>query len=134
MKQILLGFAIALALWVRPAGADSAAVQQVIGAQIEAFKADDFDLAFTYASPMIRDVFGTPENFGAMVRSGYPMVWRPEEVRYLEARMIAGKLWQKVLVRDVKGLQFLLDYRMVEAGGIWLIDAVQILPEPDVSA
>jgi len=134
MKQILLGFAIALALWVRPAAADDAAVREVIGAQIEAFKADDFARAFTYASPMIRDVFGTAENFGAMVRSGYPMVWRPETVRYLEARVIAGKLWQKVLISDAKGAQFLLDYRMIETDGTWLIDAVQLLPQPEVSA
>jgi len=62
------------------------------------------------------------------------MVWRPETVRYLEARVIAGKLWQKVLISDAKGAQFLLDYRMIETDGTWLIDAVQLLPQPEVSA
>ena len=115
MKQILLVMSMILALWVRPAAAEDDAIRSVIGAQMGAFEADDFARAFTFASPTIRDVFRTPENFGAMVRRGYPMVWRPEDVRYLEARRIGGQLWQKVLVTDSAGERFLLDYRMVHA-------------------
>ena len=134
MKQILLVVTMVLALWVRPAAADDAAVQGVISAQIEAFKADDFARAFTFASPTIQDVFRTPENFGAMVKNGYPMVWRPVELRYLEARVIAGQLWQKVLVKDAAGDRFLLDYRMINTAEGWRIDAVQLLELPEVSA
>ncbi|WP_298677850.1 DUF4864 domain-containing protein [uncultured Lentibacter sp.] len=134
MKQILLVVTMVLALWVRPAAADDVAVQGVISAQIEAFKADDFARAFTFASPTIQDVFRTPENFGAMVKNGYPMVWRPVELRYLEARVIAGQLWQKVLVKDAAGERFLLDYRMINTAEGWRIDAVQLLELPEVSA
>jgi Domain of unknown function (DUF4864) len=133
MKQIFLILTMALALWVKPAKADDAAIRQVIAAQIEAFKENDFGRAFTYASPTIRNAFRTPENFGAMVRQGYPMVWRPTDVRYLDARMVAGKLWQKVLVTDAKGARYLMDYRMIEVEGAWLIDAVQMLELPEVS-
>jgi len=90
--------------------------------------------AFSYASPTIQNVFRTPENFGAMVKQGYPMVWRPSDVRYLEARQIAGQLWQKILVEDTKGARFLLDYRMIQTDGTWRIDAVQMLDLPEVSA
>lgn len=93
MKQIFLILMIALALCVRPAAAQEGAVQGVIASQIEAFQADDFVRAFSYASPTIQKVFRTPQNFGAMVRSGYPMVWRPSEVRYLEAREDTGRIW-----------------------------------------
>ena len=134
MKQILLISAMLLALWVRPAAAQEAAYQQVIAAQIEAFRVDDFGLAFSYASPTIQNIFRTPENFGAMVKQGYPMVWRPSDVRYLEARQIAGQLWQKILVKDTKGARFLLDYRMIQTDGAWRIDAVQMLDLPEVSA
>ena len=134
MKQILLVVTMVLALWVRPAAAEDAAVQGVISAQVEAFKADDFARAFTFASPTIQDVFRTPENFGAMVKNGYPMVWRPVELRYLEARVIAGQLWQKVLVKDAAGERFLLDYRMINTAEGWRIDAVQLLELPEVSA
>ena len=127
MKQILLVVTMVLALWVRPAAADDAAVQGVISAQIEAFKADDFARAFTFASPTIQDVFRTPENFGAMVRNGYPMVWRPAEVRYLDLREVAGSHWQRVMITDTKGRVHLLDYQMVKLESGWKINAVQLL-------
>lgn len=57
------------------------AIRDTIQSQIDAFRRDDFDAAFEFASPSIRQMFRTPENFGAMVRNGYPMVWRPDDVR-----------------------------------------------------
>ena len=111
-----------------------AEVQDTIFAQIEAMKADDFVTAFTYASPMIQGIFVTPENFGMMVRQGYPMVWRPSAVQMLEQREIAGALWQKVLVTDGEGHSFVLDYQMIEGEGGWQINAVDLLPSAGVGA
>ena len=134
MKQILLILAMGLALWVRPAAAQDSAHQAVIASQIEAFQADDFVRAFSYASPTIQNVFRTPENFGAMVKQGYPMVWRPSDVRYLEAREDTGRIWQKVLVTDGLGERFLMDYRMIRTEEGWRIDAVEMLELPEVAA
>ena len=80
----LLGF-LWLATWflslamakAESQSSSSPAIESVISKQIEAFRADDFATAFTFASPNIRSMFGTPDNFGVMVRRGYPMVWRP---------------------------------------------------------
>jgi hypothetical protein len=108
--------------------------QNTILAQIEAMKVDDFATAFTYASPAIKGIFGTPENFGMMVRQGYPMVWKPSAVQMLEQREIAGALWQKVLVTDGAGQSFVLDYQMVETAEGWQINAVQLLPSAGVGA
>jgi hypothetical protein len=110
------------------------AIQGTINAQIEAFLRDDFATAFSYASPGIKGVFGTPENFGRMVRQGYPMVWRPSSVRMLELRTVAGNLWQRVLVTDAAGVSHLLDYQMVQTPDGWQINAVQLLPAPGVGA
>ena len=110
-------------------------VQATIFAQIEAMKADDFVTAFTYASPMIKGMFGNPENFGMMVRQGYPMVWHPSAVQMLEQREVSGALWQKVLVTDGEGQSFVLDYQMIQtAEGGWQINAVQLLPSAGVGA
>lgn len=102
-------------------------IEAVISAQIEAFKQDDFAGAFEYASPAIRDIFRNPENFGNMVRQGYPMVWRPGEVAYGDLREIAGRLWQRVQIADAKGVVHLLDYQMIEHENGWKINAVQLL-------
>ncbi|HLQ20309.1 MAG TPA: DUF4864 domain-containing protein [Tabrizicola sp.] len=117
-----------------PAGAQEAPIQQTIQSQIEAFQADDFARAFTFASPTIKGMFGTPENFGAMVKNGYPMVYRPAEVEMQDLREVAGNLWQRVRITDQAGAGWLLDYMMVETAEGWQINAVQILPAPDVGA
>lgn len=108
-------------------------ITAVIAAQIAAFQQDDFETAFSYASPGIRGIFGTVERFGAMVRGGYPMVWRPAEVRYGALREVAGDLWQRVEVIDQKGRLHFLDYQMKETVEGWKINAVQLLPPMDTT-
>lgn len=122
-------FATVLAL---PAVAQEGPIRNTIQSQIDAFMADDFARAFTFASPTIKQMFGTPENFGAMVRNGYPMVYRPAEVQMQDLREIAGNLWQRVRVVDQAGAAWFLDYMMVETPDGWQINAVQLLPAPDV--
>lgn len=133
MKRSLAAAALVLAL-AGPLAAQESEIRQTIGAQIEAFRVDDFASAFTHASPSIQAIFGTPENFGAMVKKGFPMVWRPRDVRYLELAEKAGAWWQKVLVRDARGASHVLLYRMIEQDGAWKISGVQILRAPGVSA
>ena len=69
-----------------------------------------------------------------MVQNGYPMVWSPGEVRFLELREIAGYLWQKVFIRDQTGATHGLDYQMIRTPEGWRINGVQILRAPGVGA
>ena len=131
MRNGLFAVLLAAVLAV-PAGAQEAPIQGTIQSQIEAFQADDFVRAFTFASPTIKQMFGTPENFGAMVKQGYPMVYRPAEVQMMELREVAGNLWQRVRVTDQAGAGWYLDYMMVETAEGWQINAVQILPAPEI--
>lgn len=133
MRRLAFGFLTALLL-SSPVAAQQDPVQQTILDQIEAFKADDFATAFTFASPSIKSIFMSPENFGMMVRNGYPMVHRPGSVRMLEQRDVAGRLWQKVMITDQAGRSHILDYQMIETESGWQINAVQLLPEPGVGA
>ncbi|QBF30291.1 DUF4864 domain-containing protein [Thalassococcus sp. S3] len=132
MRGILLVAALLWGLAVS-ASAQNADIEATIGAQFEAFKADDFAEAFTHASPNIQNMFRTPENFGAMVRNGYPMVWRPADIRYLELREVAGSLWQRVMITDAKGVTHLLDYQMLQLENGWKINGVQILQPPEAN-
>lgn len=135
MRRVLLAPVLALALVLAPAlpaPAQEGPIRDTIQNQIEAFRADDFARAFTFASPTIKRLFGTPENFGAMVMNGYPMVHRPAEVQMGELREIAGNLWQRVRIVDQAGRAWALDYMMIETPEGWQINAVQILPAPDV--
>ncbi len=116
------------------AGAQQSEIEGTISSQIEAFKADDFEQAFTFATPNLRRMFQTPENFQRMVIGGYPMVWRPAEVEYLELREYEGAMFQKVRIIDQKGAMHTLMYRMIETPEGWRIGGVQILKEPSVNA
>jgi hypothetical protein len=126
MRRLFLAFAIVMGL-VGGAAAQDTDIQATIGAQIKAFQVDDFDQAFEYASPTIQNMFRTPDNFGQMVRNGFPMVWRPSDVRFLELRDIAGAQWQKVMIADAAGAIHFLDYQMIPTESGWKINGVQFL-------
>jgi len=136
MRRLFLAFALlCFAATTTPAQVvRDPAIEATIQQQFDAFRADDVVTAFSFASPTIKGLFGTPENFGMMVRNGYPMVWRPATVQFLELRQVAGNLWQRVMVTDQAGRTHLLDYQMVQTAEGWQINAVQLLPSLDVGA
>lgn len=128
-------FAALLVMSFAPrADAQQAQIESVIGAQIEAFQADDFARAFTFAAPSIRGLFRTPENFGRMVVQGYPMVWRPASVSYGALREADGRLVQIVRISDQAGGAHVLAYEMVETAQGWRIASVHLLRPADVGA
>ena len=122
------------ALLALPMQAQEVPIQSTIQSQLDAFLVDDYAKAFTFASPMIKGIFGTPNNFGTMVQQGYPMVARHGAVQMLELRSVAGNLWQRVMITDTMGRTHLLDYMMIETAEGWQINAVQLLPAQDVGA
>ena len=121
----LLSFAVA---------AQQTEIESTINSQFEAFEADDFERAFDFATPSLQQLFQSPENFKRMVTTGYPMVWRPGEVRYLELKEIGGSIFQRVQVTDAKGITHLLLYQMVETEAGWRIGSVQLLDAPGATA
>lgn len=131
MRYVILSLAVVFGL-AAPLRADDGA-RAVITAQIEAFLAGDVSRAYGYASPVIQRKFGTPEQFGAMVREAYPMVWKPSDVTFLETRDIAGKLWQSVSLRDRTGAGWIVEYEMIEGEDGWRINGVRVLPAPESS-
>ncbi|MFP7570186.1 DUF4864 domain-containing protein [Marivita sp. S2033] len=138
MRKLITGATLAIALagavWAQEPLTPESGIKTTIQSQIDAFLRDDFAKAFSFAGPNIRSLFGTPENFGAMVRRGYPMVWRPDTVRFGLLRDINGDLHQTVIITDADGALHYLDYHMEQVDGDWRIVAVQVLQAPDVAA
>ena len=108
------------------------AIEDVIGAQLDAFKARDVGAAWQFASPMIQGLFGGPANFGRMVEQGYPMVWDNSSARYVATRKEGPRTYQQVMIQDANGGLHMLEYAMIPDGTGWLIDGVRVLPLPDV--
>lgn len=107
-------------------------IEATIRSQFDAFRAGDVAEAWTYASPNIQRLFGTEENFARMVEQGYPMVWNPGAVAFIDLQNLGGLLVQRVQVIDAQGNAHYLGYAMVETEGGWRINGVQVLRAPDL--
>ena len=121
MHKLISGFALWIAMgfaFVPAAGAqtissaDARAVQLVVRAQLDAFAEDNAKLAFSFAAPSIKGMFGTPENFMEMVRTGYPVVYRPASVTFLKPELDAAEVVQPVKMTDGQGGAWLAVYRV----------------------
>ena len=128
---VALGLAVA-AVAQDLAQGDGAAIRGVIAAQMEAFARDDGESAFGFASPGIRERFGTAEVFMGMVRSGYQPVYRPQEVRFEPLRVEGGEVVQPVVVVGPDGKAVLALYGMErQADGSWRISGCVLVPLPE---
>ena len=113
---------------------EKADIQSTISDQLRAFASDNFIEAFTHASPGIKDIFGTVENFSNMVKKGYPMVWRYNNFEFLNLEEIPQGYSQIVRITDQNDKLFLLKYFMKNVAGIWKISGVSIIEASDFSA
>ncbi len=136
MRRVVLGLVLAVYGAVSAGAQDGrgGAIEGVIRGQIEAFRSDDFAAAFEYASPVIRQIFGDSDRFGVMVREGFPMVWRPGIVTFLELREEGGGQVQRVMIRDQAGALHILQYQMIQAGDGWQINGVHLEEGPEIGA
>jgi len=107
-------------------------ILEVINGQISAFLEDDFKKAFTFASPNIKAVFQTPERFAQMVIGGYPMVWRPNSIKFMGVRLEDGYVVQTVFLRDSAGDPHFLEYAMEKFDDGWKIAGVHLLNDSAV--
>lgn len=115
--------------------ADGAAIVGVIRKQLDAFQGDRAAEAFGYASPGIQQMFGTPDNFMAMVRQGYPPVYRPRSVDFGELITTEGRIVQKVLFIGPDGVPVIAEYFMErQPDGSWRIDGCRLDRNGDQSA
>ena len=114
------------------AQAQNVTIEDVITSQLQAFVDRDVTEAWQYASPSIQGMFGTPENFGLMVRNAYPMVWDNSDVRFLGRTVLLSRTRQEVQIQGPSGLFYILDYQMIETPNGWQINSVQVIPSPEV--
>jgi hypothetical protein len=114
---------------------DSLATQQVIGGQIEAFKAGDGAKAYSYAAPSIKQVFTTVDIFMNMVQTGYMPLYKPESYVFGKNALISGQVHQEVLVTDAQGKQWQAVYTLMrQDDGSWKVTGVKLNPYNGVSA
>ena len=129
---LLLGLAFGASVPARAqpvSEVDARAARTIVSAQLEAFAKDDAKRAFSYAAPSMRAMFGTPERFLAMVRAGYPVVYRASRVTFLIPLSDEGDLLQGVHLTDGAGTLWLATYRLErQSDGSWRIAGCDVQP------
>jgi hypothetical protein len=116
------------------APADATAIQQVIQGQMNAFKVDDWNGAFAYASPTIQTKFQSPQIFSQMVTQAYQPVYRPRGVEFREIKASEFGPTQEVFVVGPDGLSYLAYYTMEQqADGSWRISGCYLVRAEDES-
>jgi hypothetical protein len=133
LAGLILGFAV-LRADAQEVLAPNPDIEATIAGQFDAFRAGDVAEAWRFASPNIQRLFGSPGNFASMVEQGYPMVWAPGAVDFIDLQSFGGVLVQRVQVLDAQGNAHYLGYQMIQTEGGWKINGVQVLPPPQVAA
>ncbi len=134
-RRLFLFACAAVAMLSLPARAqpvsagDTQAIRSVIEGQLEAFAADDAKRAFGFAAPSIREMFGTPDRFMTMVKTGYPVVARPASVSFLAPLRVQGQLVQGVHLSDAAGALWIAIYRLErQPDKSWRISGCEVQP------
>jgi hypothetical protein len=132
MKRIVLGMALALLPLCSLAGAQAgkesakAAVEPVVR-QLEAFRQDDYDTAYTFASEEIQLQFDRLR-FEVMVRSGYPEIARSILADVIGTELEpGGRAYVAVKIRGVNGNTIEALYELIWQDG-WRINGVATRP------
>ena len=110
---------------------DRAAVESVIEQQIQAFLRDDGATAYSFAAPAIKQMYPTVDAFMAMVKNGYPQVYRPRTHAFGELKEQPGYLEQSVDIVDGQGNFWTAVYTLrQEVDGSWKITGCYIVKKP----
>jgi len=115
--------------------ADRQAFRAIIAGQIEAFRRDDGAGAYGYASPTIQGLYPGPERFMAMVRLGYPPVYRPRSVTFGDVVDTPNGPEQRVFVTGPDGRRWIALYKLQrQPDGSWRINGCVLTEDPGESA
>ena len=108
--------------------ADRGAIDQVITAQIEAFRHDDGAAALRFATPGLQRQFGNGAHFLDIVRQDYPPVFRPRSFTFGDIDAADGEVIQRVELIGPDGTPATALYEMQhEADGSWRISGCTLL-------
>ena len=110
-------------------------VINVIKDQMAAFRRDDGETAFSYASPDVQDQYGTAEAYLSAYAAAYKAVYRPKAVTFLNLAYSRGRLVQRVLIEGRDRQVVVALFPMIQLkDGSWRIDGCVLVPASGKSA
>ena len=124
---------VAPALHAQTAGDVDTASEPILR-QLDAFRENDYDHAYSFASTEIHSLFDR-RDFERMVKAGYPEIADSMRARIVEQHVApSGHVFVLLKVRGVNGQQVEALYEMVWESGAWKINSVVARPDPGEEA
>jgi ABC-type transporter MlaC component len=134
----VIGLAIVLAALEGASGASAQqseivkAAAEPIMKQLEAFRRDDYDAAYGFASAEIKQMFDR-QAFERMVKGGYPEIARSTFALVARSEVGPdGDVYVQVRIRGANGTGVEAVYQMVREGDGWKINSVMTRPDSGV--
>jgi hypothetical protein len=98
--------------------------------QLGAFRRNDYDAAYAFASAEIRRLFDR-RAFEQMVKRGYPEIAESTRARVADTQLVPdGHVYIRLKIRGANGHHIEAVYEMVHEGGAWKINGVMARPDP----
>ena len=102
--------------------AEAQKVRAVIETQLQAFADDDADRAFEANTPGVREAIGSAGHFLALVRGGYPMIFRPTSISFMQPEQRGDAVLQLAEIVDAQGKSWLALFSLEQQpDGSWRI-------------
>ncbi len=112
-------------------GDERGALQALVQNQIEAFKRDDSEAAFSFAGSRVHSIFADAEEFMRTVREGYPPVYRPRSVLFGQLVETDSGPIQVVYLGGEDGHAYMALYTFErQTDGSWLIAGCLLRKNP----
>jgi hypothetical protein len=134
----VIGLAIGLATLGGATGASAQpsdivkAASEPIMKQLEAFRRDDYDAAYVFASTEIKQMFDR-QAFERMVKGGYPEIARSTFALVARTEVgPGGDVYVQVRIRGANGSGIEAVYQMVRESDGWKINGVTTRPDSGV--
>ena len=101
---------------------DMNSIKLVVRSQLDAFAIDDFEKAYSYAAPTIKQIFPSSDIFKNMVISQYQAVYRPKKITFGDVIIFKGNPALNVFLVGPSGNFVTATYVMEkQENDLWLI-------------
>lgn len=132
MRNLLIALIVVLKLSPNvqaQTSADGTQFQTIISGQLEAFKSGNGDTAYSFAAPIVKQIFPNVESFMGMVQRGYPPVYHNSGYEFGALGVDAlDRPTQQVKITGVDGEHYVATYAMQQQpDGSWKISGCTLM-------
>jgi len=102
--------------------------QDIIESQIQAFQNKNAELAYSFASPMIKLRFNNPQEFMSMVKSYYEPVYNPKQYYFIDSKYFEGSIYHQLQIISQSNISYLATYSLIKDENEWKISGCSVMP------